>query len=56
MGLLPNPLFTYDQFLTLSHDSISPGSEEVIKSALGRDLSSMKLVASNYLNKFIDKV
>jgi NADH dehydrogenase len=56
MGALPNPPFTYDQFLSLSHDSISPGSDKFIKASLGRELSSMKLVASNYLNKFIDKV
>jgi len=56
MGALPNPPFTYDQFLSLSHDSISPGSDKFIKASLGRELSSMKLVASNYLKKFIDKV
>ena len=56
MGALPNPPFTYDQFLSLSHDSISPESDKFIKNSLGRELSSMKLVASNYLNKFIDKV
>ncbi len=56
MGALPNPPFTYDQFLSLSHDSISPGADKFIKASLGRELSSMKLVASNYLKKFIDKV
>ena len=56
MGTLPNPPFTYDQFLSLSHDSISPGADKFIKASLGRELSSMKLVASNYLKKFIDKV
>jgi len=56
MGNLPNPPFTYDQFLSLSHDSISPNGAALIKATLGRELSSMNLVASNYLNKFIDKV
>ena len=56
MGNLPNPLFTYDQFISLSHDSISPNGDTLIKAILGRELSSMNLVASNYLNKFIDKV
>ena len=56
MGTLPNPPFTYDQFLSLSHDSISPGADKFIKASLGRELSSMRLVASNYLKKFIDKV
>jgi NADH dehydrogenase len=56
MGTFPNPPFTYDQFLSLSHDSISPGADKFIKVSLGRELSSMKLVASNYLKKFIDKV
>ncbi len=56
LGLLPNPVFTYDQFLTLSHNSISSESDKIIAQYLGRDLAPMKLVASNYLNKFIDKV
>ena len=56
LGALPNPPFTYDQFLSLSHDSISPGSDKVITKYLGRDLASMKLIAPSYLNKFIDKV
>ena len=56
LGMLPSPPFTYDQFLTLSHDSISLGSDKILAKYLGRDLAPMNLIASNYLNKFIDKV
>ena len=56
LGALPNPIFTHDQFLTLSYDSVSPGSEKLIAKYLKRDLASMKLIASNYLAKFIDKI
>ncbi|MAV82981.1 MAG: hypothetical protein CMI90_05930 [Pelagibacteraceae bacterium] len=56
MGLLPKPPFTYDQFISLDYDSVSPGSEKIVASAIGRELSSMKLIASIYLNKFIEKI
>ena len=56
LGNLPNPPFTYDQFLALNHDSISPGSDKEISEIIGRDLASMELIAPNFLKKFIDKV
>ena len=53
---LPKPLFTYDQYVTLSHDSISEGSQKLVTEILKQDLSDMKVVTSEYLKKFIDKV
>ena len=53
---LPKPLFTYDQYVTLSHDSISDGSQKLITEILKQDLSDMKVITSQYLKKFIDKV
>ena len=53
---LPKPLFTYDQYVTLSHDSISKGSEKLVSEILKKDLSNMKITTSEYLKKFIDKV
>ena len=53
---LPKPLFTYDQYVTLSHDSISEGSQKLITEILKQDLSDMKVITSEYLKKFIDKV
>ena len=52
----PKPLFTYDQYVTLSHDSISEGSQELVSEILKQDLSNMKIITSEYLKKFIDKV
>ena len=53
---LPKPLFTYDQYVTLSHDSISEGSQKLVTEILKQDLSDMKIITSEYLKKFIDKV
>ncbi len=53
---LPNPLFTYDQYVSLSHDSISEGSQKLVTEILKQDLSDMKVITSEYLKKFIDKV
>ena len=53
---LPRPLFTYDQYVTLSHDSISEGSQKLVTEILKQDLSNMKIITSKYLEKFIDKV
>ena len=53
---LPKPLFTYDQYVTLSHDSISDGSQQLVTEILKQDLSDMKVITSEYLKKFIDKV
>ncbi len=53
---LPKPLFTYDQYVTLSHDSISEGSQKLVTEILNQDLSNMKIITSEYLKKFIDKV
>ena len=52
----PKPLFTYDQYVTLSHDSISDGSQKLVTEILKQDLSNMKIITSEYLKKFIDKV
>ena len=52
----PKPLFTYDQYVTLSHDSISEGSQKLVTEILNQDLSNMKIITSEYLKKFIDKV
>ncbi len=53
---LPKPLFTYDQYVTLSHDSISDGSQKLVTEILKQDLSDMRVITSEYLKKFIDKV
>ena len=53
---LPKPLFTDDQYVTLSHDSISEGSQKFVTEILKQDLSDMKVITSEYLKKFIDKV
>ena len=53
---LPKPLFTYDQYVTLSHDSISDGSQKLVTEILKQDLSNMKIITSEYLKKFIDRV
>ena len=52
----PKPLFTYDQYVTLSHDSISDGSQKLVTKILNQDLSNMKIITSEYLKKFIDRV
>ena len=52
----PKPLFTYDQYVTLSHDSISEGSQKLVTKILNQDLSNMKIITSEYLKKFIDRV
>ena len=56
MEKLPNPLFTFDQFNSLSHDSISKGSEKNVSSIINRNLSDMKIISAEYLKKFVDKV
>jgi hypothetical protein len=56
MEKLPNPLFTYDQFLSLSHDSISEGSEKLVAQIIEKDLSNMKTITTIYLDKFLDRV
>ena len=56
MEKLPKPLFTYDQYVTLSHDSIYEGGSKIVSEIIDKDLSSMKLVTAQYLNKFIDRV
>ena len=56
MQFLPNPPFTYDQFLSLAHDSISDGDQEFVYKLIGRDLSNMKTITALYLDKFIDRV
>ena len=56
MEKLPNPLFTYDQFLSLSHDSISEGSEKLVTQIIEKDLSNMKTITTIYLDKFLDRV
>ncbi len=53
---LPKPIFTYDQYVTLSHDSISEGSQKLVTEILKQDLSNMKIITSEYLKKFIDRV
>jgi len=53
---LPKPLFTYDQYVTLSHDSVSEGSQKLVTEILKQDLSDMKVITSEYLKKFVDKV
>jgi len=53
---LPKPLFTYDQYVTLSHDSISQGSQKLVTKILNKDLSDMKIITAEYLKKFIDRV
>ena len=53
---LPKPLFTYDQYVTLSHDSISEGDQKLVSEILKQDLSNMKIITTEYLKKFIDKV
>ncbi len=52
----PKPLFTYDQYVTLSHDSISEGGQKLVTKILDQDLSNMKIITSQYLKKFIDRV
>ena len=56
MQFLPKPPFTYDQFLSLAHDSISDGDQEFVCKLIGRDLSNMKTITALYLDKFIDRV
>ena len=53
---LPKPLFTYDQYITLSHDSTSQGSQKLVTEILNQDLSDMKIITAEYLKKFIDRV
>ena len=50
---LPKPLFTYDQYVTLSHDSISEGSQKLVTEILKQDLSNMKIITSEYLLSLI---
>ena len=56
MEKLPKPLFTYDQYVTLSHDSIDENGAIKVTKIIEKDLSNMKLVTAQYLKKFIDKV
>ena len=56
MEKLPKPIFTYDQFVTLDHDSISDDAENVVSSIIDRDLADMKIISSLYLQKFVDRV
>ena len=56
MEKLPKPLFTYDQYVTLSHDSIDEGGSKKVTEIIEHDLSNMKLVTAQYLKKFIDRV
>ena len=56
LQFLPNPPFTYDQFLSLAHDSISDGDQEFVCKLIERDLSNMKTITALYLDKFIDRV
>ena len=56
MEKLPNPLFTYDQFLSLSHDSISEGSEKLVSQIMEKDLYNMKTITTIYLDKFLDRI
>ncbi len=56
MEKLPKPLFTYDQYLSLLHDSTSEGDQKFVSDVIEKDLSNMKIITSLYLNKFIDRV
>ena len=56
LQFLPNPPFTYDQFLSLAHDSVSEGSDKTVSKIINKDLSNMKTVTSVYLDKFIDRI
>tara|TARA_B100000965_G_scaffold36294_1_gene26770 strand:- start:963 stop:1892 length:930 start_codon:yes stop_codon:yes gene_type:complete len=56
MEKLPKPLFTYDQYLSLSHDSISDGGQKLVSEIIGKDLSNMKTITKRYLDKFLDRV
>ena len=56
MEKLPKPIFTYDQFITLDHDSISDGAANVVSSIINQDLADMKVISSQYLQKFVDRV
>ena len=56
MEKLPKPLFTYDQYVTLSHNSIDEGGSKKVTEIIEKDLSNMKLVTTQYLKKFIDRV
>jgi len=56
LQIFPNPPFTYDQFLSLDHDSTSEGSEIISSQIIEKDLANMKTVTSVYLDKFIDRV
>ena len=56
MEKLPKPLFTYDQYVTLSHHSIDENGATKVTKIIEKDLSNMKLVTAQYLKKFIDRV
>ncbi len=56
MEKLPRPIFTYDQFVTLEHDSIATNTEISVSSIIKQDLADMKIVSTNYLQKFVDRV
>jgi uncharacterized protein YbjT (DUF2867 family) len=56
MEKLPKPLFTYDQYVTLSHHSIDKNGAAKVSKIIEKDLSNMKLVTAQYLKKFIDRV
>ena len=56
MEKLPRPIFTYDQFVTLEHDSIATNTEIGVSSIIKQDLADMKIVSTNYLQKFVDRV
>ena len=56
MEKLPKPLFTYDQYVTLSHNSVDKGGSKKVTEIIEKDLSNMKLVTTQYLKKFIDRV
>jgi len=56
MEKLPKPIFTYDQFITLEHDSIAINPQINLSSIIKQDLADMKIVSTQYLQKFVDKV
>jgi len=56
MEKLPKPIFTYDQFVTLEHDSIATNVDGSVSSIIKQDLADMKIVSSSYLQKFVDRV
>ena len=49
---LPNPIFTYDQYITLDYDSIDNKKNNTFRSLLKRDLSDFDIQLGKILNKF----